>query len=205
MKTLKARLTFTEELLGSANNNPDIHEDFIASKSDDTKKTAEEIAAIPAEEKIEESKTVFPRNADGQPIIWDYQVKGFLKDACGVLRTVSGTKSSKVKAFKKYIDGRIFPQPRQIPINFAPDGKYESGEYIGSCQRPLRASTAQGERVALANSETVKPGAWIDIEVMMLADEDEDWVKELLEYGALRGLGQWRNSGKGRFSVEYLS
>ena len=44
MKTLKARLTFTEELLGSANNNPDIHEDFIASKSDDTKKTAAMLA-----------------------------------------------------------------------------------------------------------------------------------------------------------------
>lgn len=196
MKTLKVKITFTEELLGSANNNPEIHEDFIASKSDDTKKTAEEVAAIPAEEKIEESRTVFPRGEDGEPIIWDYQIKGFFKDACGVLRTVSGTKSSKVKAFKKYIDGRVFPQPRRIKI-------HDIGE-IGSCQRPLRASTAQGERIALANSETISAGAWCEFEILLLADEDEAWIKELLEYGKLRGLGQWRNSGKGRFEVEYL-
>jgi hypothetical protein len=27
-------------------------------------------------------------------------------------------------------------------------------------------------------------------------------VEEWLEYGELRGLGQWRNSGKGRFTAE---
>lgn len=196
MKSLKVKLTFTENLLGSANNDPEIHENFIASKSDDTKKTAEEIAAIPAEEKIEESRTVFPRNADGQPIIWDYQIKGFFKDACAILKTIKGSESSKVKAFKKYIDGRIFPQPRQITIH--------TDDEIGSCQRPLRASTPQGERVALANSEEIKAGAWIECEILMLADEDEKWVKEMLDYGKLKGLGQWRNSGKGRFEVEYL-
>ena len=29
-------------------------------------------------------------------------------------------------------------------------------------------------------------------------------VKEWLSYGKLRGLGQWRNSGKGRFLCEIL-
>lgn len=196
MRTLKVKITFTEELLGSANNNPEIHEDFIASKSDDTKKTAEEVAAIPAKEKIEESRTVFPRGNDGEPIIWDYQIKGFFKDACGVLKTVKGTKSEKVKAYKKYIDGRIFPQPRQIKINGITE--------VGSCQRPLRGQTAQGERIALANSETINAGSWAEFEILMLADEDEAWVREMLEYGALKGLGQWRNSGKGRFTVDYI-
>lgn len=33
-------------------------------------------------------------------------------------------------------------------------------------------------------------------------DAHEKAVLEWLEYGQLRGIGQWRNSGKGRFSYE---
>jgi hypothetical protein len=29
-------------------------------------------------------------------------------------------------------------------------------------------------------------------------------VKEWLDYGELRGLGQWRNSGKGKFKWEEI-
>jgi hypothetical protein len=202
METLKVKLTFTEEILGSANNDPHIHEKFIASKSEDSKKTAEEVEAVSTEEKIEEQKTIFPKMADGTPFIYDYQIKGFFKDASGILRTVPKTLSSKVKAYKKYIDGRIFVEPRQIPFVFGEP--YADGKYISSCQRPLRASTPQGERNSLANSESIKAGASIEFEVKCLNEEDIDWVKELLEYGKLRGLGQWRNSGKGRFKVEYL-
>ncbi len=32
----------------------------------------------------------------------------------------------------------------------------------------------------------------------------ESLVREWLTYGRLRGLGQWRNSGKGRFTFEEL-
>ena len=204
MKTLKVKITFTEELLGSANNDPHIHERFIASKSEDDVKIKEEVEAISVDEEIETTKTVFPRTADGRPFVYDYQIKGFFKDSCGVLRTLPKTESSKIKAYKKLIDGRIFPEPRQIVIEYAEDGKYDNGEYISSCQRPLRASTPQGERNSLANSECIKAGASCTFDIVLLADEDEKWVKEMLEYGRLRGLGQWRNSGKGRFTVEYI-
>lgn len=30
-------------------------------------------------------------------------------------------------------------------------------------------------------------------------------VLEWLDYGKLRGIGQWRNSGKGRFTYQILS
>ena len=104
------------------------------------------------------------------------------------------TKSGKLKAYKKIIDGLVFVTPRKIPIMF--DGK------VGSCQRPLRAMTAQGERVALANSESVPIGAYIDIKISLLDPALEGVVLEWLDYGQLRGIGQWRNSGKGRFSYE---
>ena len=40
--------------------------------------------------------------------------------------------------------------------------------------------------------------------MLVMADELVPAVKEWLSYGKLRGLGQWRNSGKGRFCCEIL-
>lgn len=196
MHTLKARLTFTEEILGTASNNPEIHSEYIASKAPDAKKIEEEVEAIGVEEVIEKSMTVFPRNEEGTPILWDYQIKGFIKDATGVLKRVPGTKASGVKAFKKEIDGLLFVFPRMIPLNMPSE--------LGTCERPLRASTAQGERVALANSETAPAGTTIDIEIQCMTKAMYDLTKECLDYGILRGIGQWRNSGKGRFRWEEI-
>lgn len=39
----------------------------------------------------------------------------------------------------------------------------------------------------------------------MDAVEDAETVREWLDYGALRGLFQWRNSGKGRFEWEEVA
>ena len=99
-----------------------------------------------------------------------------------------------MKAYKKIIDGCIFPQPRKIEIHM-------NGE-MGNCQRPLRAQTAQGERIALANSEAVPAGSWIEFTVECLEDKHAAAVREWLNYGRYKGLGQWRNSGKGRFTWE---
>lgn len=194
MKEMKVKLTLTEEILGTASNNPEIHSEFIASKAPDAQSREEEIEAIGVNAEVEKSMTVFPRDENGNPIFWDYQVKGFFKDACGMLRKVSKTKSSGIKAYKKEIDGLIFVQERQIPFI------YEGN--MGNCQRPLRAQTAQGERISLANSETIPVGATLEFTVECLVDSDMDAVREWLDYGRRRGLGQWRNSGKGRFTWE---
>lgn len=197
MHTLKVKLTFQEEILGTASNNPEIHSEFIASKAQDAMKIEEEVAAIGVEEVIEKSMTVFPRNPDGVPILYDYQIKGFFKDACGVLRRVTGSKSSKVKAYKKEIDGLVFVAPRMIPLTIP-------GGQLGTCERPLRAQTAQGDRVALANSETAPAGTTIEFEIQCLTKDMYNLMTELLDYGTLRGIGQWRNSGKGRFHWEEI-
>lgn len=135
--------------------------------------------------------TVFHRTEDGKPMLWDYQIKGFFKNSCSALRKVTGTESNKIKAYKKEIDGLIFIQERKIPFIMA-------GE-IGNCQRPLRASTAQGERVALANSESVPAGSEVVFTIQCLHDAHMKAVIEWLDYGRLNGIGQWHNSGKGRF------
>ena len=195
MKTIKIRITTTEEMLGTASADPELHTTYIASKAPDAPSLEEEVAAVGVEEVAEKAMTVFPR-VNGQPIMWDYQMKGFFKDACGVLRKVTGNESSKIKAFKKEIDGLIFVSPRAIPIKITGD--------VGTCQRPLRASTPQGERIAIASSESIPAGAVLEFEVCCLMDSHEKLIKEWMEYGKLRGLGQWRNSGKGRFNYEII-
>lgn len=194
-KILKVRVTMFEEILGTASANPEIHEEFIASKAPDAPSREEEVAAVGADEVFEKGMTVFPR-ANGKPIAWDYQWKGFFKDACGCLRKIPGSACEKIKAYKKEIDGLIFVEPRAIPIRF--DGE------MGICQRPLRGQTAQGERIALASSESITAGAVMEFEIRMLLPAHEKAVREMLNYGQLRGFGQWRNSGKGRFRYEIL-
>jgi len=115
------------------------------------------------------------------------------KDSCSLLRRADDTLSKKMKAYKKEIDGNIFVAPRKIELQLPPRG------FIGDCQRPLRAQTAQGERVALAHSETVPEGTIMEFKVMVMRKELLDAVIEWLDYGEYHGFGQWRNSGKGAF------
>lgn len=194
MKEIKVKLTFTEPVLGTCPGDPDIYRSFVASNSPDAATMEDEIAAIGVDGVVEKGKTIFPKLDDGTPFFYDYQIKGFFKDSCGSLRKVKGTHSSKIKAYKKEIDGLIFVSPRHIEIQY-------TGE-MTTCQRPLRAATPMGERIALANSEEIPAGAVLEFEVTCLVDEHVELVKEWLEYGQLRGLGQWRNSGKGRFTCK---
>ena len=196
MKELKVRLTFIEPILGTCPSNGDVYRDFIASKAPDASTIEDEVAAIGADAVVDRGMTVFPRLDDGTPYLYDYQIKGFFKDTCGGLRKVKGTESEKIKAYKKEIDKLIFPSPRCIPILF--DGE------IGECQRPLRAQTAQGERVSLAISEEIPAGATIEFSITLLNDGNEKAVREWLDYGKFSGIGQWRNSGHGRFTWEEL-
>ena len=113
-----------------------------------------------------------------------------------MLRRADEGRSKKLKAYKKEIDGLVFVNPRKIPLEI-PEGKQ-----MGRCQRPLRAQTAQGERVALSDSETVPAGTTQHFDVVLLKEEHAPLIVEWLEYGYLHGTGQWRNSGKGRFVYE---
>ena len=208
MKKLKIKITLTEFMLGMSPNNEDIYAEFIASKAPDAPKMEEEIESIGVDAVVEKGLTVFPRNENGEPIMWDYQMRGFFKDACGMLSRVGGkggngkkapkNESGKMRAFKKIIDGLIFVNPRQIVIHLP------EGCEIDYYQRPLRAMTMQGERIALAISERIPAGSWMECEIVCLEDSHLAAVLEWLDYGQLRGIGQWRNSGAGRFTYEII-
>jgi len=188
-------LTLTERILGTVPKSKEIYQDHVQSKAADLgdEQAAEELNTV--EHTEEKGWTGFHQSGDG-PIIYDYVLKGFLKDACGMLRRASGTRSSKLTAYKKVIDGLVFIGPRQIPLEL-PDGAEMS-----VLERPLRAQTAQGERVTLARSDTCPAGTKLQFVVTVLGTVKEPLLREWFDYGELRGLGQWRNSGYGSFTYE---
>ena len=98
--------------------------------------------------------------------------------------------------YKKAIDKLIFVKPRKILLNMA-------GE-MSFCERPLRGQTMRGERIALARSEQAPVGTSIECEIIVLNDKLWDYIKRWLDYGVLQGMGQWRNSGMGRFDWQEL-
>lgn len=200
---MRVRLTFTDEVLATQPADKDIHASYISSKAPDAKSKAEEIEAIGVEEFIEKGKTVFPRTEDGTPLIWAYQIKGFFKAAAKTLHDVKNTHSSKLTGYLKRVDRDVFVFPtieeragRKIP--------FENYGEIHDCQRPLRASTPQGERVAISDSEAIDPGAQIEFDIEWFEDKQmsEALICEWLDYGKYSGLLQWRNAGKGTFTWE---
>lgn len=199
---MKINITLIEQMLGSKPADPEVFATFIASKAPDGDKRKEEIETAEARE--ESGTTVFHRK-DGKIGIWDYQIKGFFKDACAAMKQADDSVSKKIKAHKSKIDQLIFVTPRFIPLIIPDGGK------VGICERPLRAETMMGPRVTLARSETVPAGTTLEVDVVTLASKigkgddavnAEDCILEWLNYGQLRGLGQWRNSGMGRFTFE---
>ena len=208
MKKVNVKITFLEGILGTSSADPEIYTRFIGAKAPDAVSVEEEVEALGAESIVERGTTVFPRDDDGTPFLYDYQIKGFFKDACSMLSRLSekdpetGKKkkakneSGKLTAYKKAIDGLIFVEPRKIHL--------ESPRPVTICQRPLRAQTAQGERVALSSSEELPAGTTVTMTIICMDDSHWKAVKEWLDYGLFRGIGQWRNSGKGRFAWEVL-
>lgn len=199
MEKMTVRLTFTEMVLGTASANPELHREYIASKSPDAATIEDEVAAIGVDAAEEKAMTIFPKE-DGKPFLYDYQIKGFFKNACKAMREVDKSASSKLKAYKTKIDNLVFVLDRKIFFQ-NPDG---GDVVIGNLQRPLRASTAQGERIALANSESVPAGTQVEFTIATLTPDLMNQVKEWLDYGVLNGIGQWHNSGCGRFTWELI-
>jgi len=189
---MKVELEFTEPLLGTLPGDKNLAEEYILSKHPEDIQDDEQESLI---EEMEKSSSYFARNAANNTILWDYQIKGFFKDACSIMQRV--IKVDELRAHKKIIDGLIFVAPRQLEMRL-------SGELYFT-ERPLRIQTPKGDRTALARSETAPAGTKIQIEILLLKPDLKKYVINWLDYGILRGLGQWRNSGMGRFKWREIS
>ena len=194
MQKYRLTVTLTEPILGSQPQR-DVATDFLRKKAIDAGAEAEDvdetIASIP--EELEKGTTGFHRGPEGQLVLWNYQIKGFIKEAGGVF---NGVNVEKVKNLRSKIAATVFVSPRLIPLA-TPVQEPTINE------RPLRAMTMQGPRVSLARSEELPAGVSFTCEIAVLKPEvTEALLRELLDYGQFQGLGQWRSGGFGTFSYE---
>jgi hypothetical protein len=203
---LKVKLTLLEQMLGTIPKDKEVYSSFIVTKMREDlehgvitqeqfdEKGKEELETI--DEKEEKGWTGFHTDKLGL-FIYDYMIRGFLKNSGLVLKDQASVKNAKSK-----IDKYVFVFPRQLRLlrKGKPITKPE-----GVLERPLRAMTPQGPRVTLARSDYVNAGTTIDCTLRILETPEINvkYVKELFEYGQLSGLGQFRNGSYGRFKVEY--
>jgi len=197
---MKYQIEFSEPLLGTLSGNKEIAEEFINSKHPEGH--SEEESEMHPDEELEKSSTIFARDGD-KLMLWDYQFKGFLKEACEQMISSETMTKEELKnykltqyLYKRTIDKQIFVMPRRIHLTL-PEGA--KTEFI---ERPLRGQTMRGERICLARSESVPAGTKVDIEILCLNTKLEKFIPQWLKYGALLGMGQWRSSGMGRFSFK---
>ena len=209
ISTRKYILTGKNPMLGSCPANAEIYKNFIANKIADLHKGEEEASMLPTPEQLNEEEdkirqqgfTVFLRDGDNL-VISGHVVKGFFKAALTTLKGQLNIGSPKSK-----IDELLFVGENYIPLTRKDGTPITKPDRI--CERSLRAETMQGPRVSLAASEMVDE--W-QIEVTLTLVENQGsakskpltWeaVEDCLNYGALKGLGQWRNSGLGSFTFE---
>jgi len=199
---LKVEVEFTNEVLGTLSGTSEITKEFIASKHPDGVQQ-DEIEALGVDEEVSKKSTVFPRDKDGNIVIYDYQIKGMIKGACYAMIHSGNFTDAKLKKYrltnylyKKTIDTQIFVKPRQIIVQL-PEGV--DANKLPFCERPLRAETMRGERIALARSETIPAGSKISFEIVTFNQDLMPLIKEWLDSGEYLGFLQWRSSGKGSF------
>lgn len=183
-----------EPIMGTVPKDPDIYRNYIAMK-----KNGKGELFIPCDDMIEEETGTVPV-ADVEKSGWtgfhtdekgcflyNYAILGFLKEAGNILKEQLGIKNLKSK-----IDQYVFVEPRRLYLKEKPDGWLE---------RPLRGMTMQGPRVTLVRSDYINEGTKFSARIRVLENKEikEHVIREILDYGQYRGLGQFRNGSYGRF------
>lgn len=190
----KVSIELQEPVLGTVPKNKEVYASYIATRAQKLENGAEEIATV--QEVEEKGWTGFHQDETGI-FVYDYYIRGFLKNAANVLKEQTGIKNSRSK-----IDNLVFVFPRRN--YWSRDGKIlKSAD--GVIERPLRAQTMQGPRVTLARSDYLSEGSSLEFEIRVIQGKekiDKGFLESILDYGQLCGLGQFRNGSYGRFSYK---
>lgn len=197
----RIKIIFIEEILGSCTSDPEIYSTYIADQASEMDRKAEIEALGGPDEAIEQGTTRFLM-VDDRPALSNHTWLGLFKEKCGFLKmTFPTSTSNSVSNYRKKLDNGI-GFTTKFSILVTPKGKSTSIN-----QRSLRASTAQGERIALASSITCPAGTRTRFTVLATDKTFLDVIEEALNLGRVFcGTGQWRGSGKkGRFLWEELA
>lgn len=250
MVLYNACFTFTEPVLGTTPMNQQIYKDYIESKR---KEDAGDDESGTVENREERGWTGFHREPDehhldehpatgarpiaklGRLFVYDYTIRGFLKESGNALRQCG---AHDVKAWKTKIDQFVFAHPRRIffidtnphkhglvaaggcgheptpAVVLAQAGigaeaarrPQEACWYVHAAhevfERPLRADTPQGPRVALARSDLLRAGVRLPFVLKNIWPRvfTEDLLNLIFQRGELLGYGQFRTGSYGRFT-----
>jgi hypothetical protein len=184
--TYRWEFTLIERLLGTVPKHRDVYERFIAKHDPD----------VGDDELIEDLEdagwTSFYRDEDGRPVLFDYQLKGFLKEVGNILKDQLG-----IKNLRSHIENTVYVRPRRLVLGEEVDGDFS---------RPLRAMTMQGPRVSVRRSDFMEAGrsytVWLD--VLKGSKVTKEVLEAIIDFGKVRGIGQWRNGSYGRFDGKLI-
>lgn len=208
VKTYRYRLTGMTRLLAAQAANPDVRSEFIASKAEKLGKGEDETAHLPEESLDKKNLTVFLRD-EGALCISDYVIKGFLKEALGAIKSQVGIANHASKVDNYVLIEGTGSNPEYLHITKRGQDMTEPDKVL---ERPLRAMTMQGPRVSVTASEMVGPGWEIEFDLTIMENAKTpkscaltgEVIERALEYGAFKGLGQWRNAQNGRFTFKRI-
>lgn len=197
-------VTFTNDILGSVSRNKEVYTEWIKSKGPEGADEEPDFLE-------EKSWTGFYVDENtGKPYLMDYQWRGFIKEAAaqnpevlGLRRKKAGTEAefASSRTIKGWVDGKIFVRPRRV--------EFLGGEIkkdLDVFERPLRAETMRGPRIALAKSDVVPAGVKSHFEIHALKNGElnEEKLQNLMDYGQYKGMGQFRNGGWGTFEAKVM-
>lgn len=190
------RLDFYEDLLGSVPDTQKVYEEYVQGRARaNGKYVRDELETL----SVARDKTDFHRLGN-TPILYEYVIKGYLKESCAHLRGVGGKNhSTELTAYKTLINSAILIKPRRIPLQLAAGPTFDFA-------RILRGDTAQGPRTLPVCSGAAKAGTWLEFEMHILGNRITEAVLcEWFDHAAWVGLGQWRSGGWGRFDYQLTS
>lgn len=118
-----------------------------------------------------------------------------MKEAARSLRRATGSRISNMAAYKQKLTTLLFIEQRYIKL-LLPDGaEIETFTHI------VRGETPKGPRVAPTTSLRCPADTLFDCCISVLGEAiKEADLRELLDFGALQGMGKWRSGGWGRFT-----
>jgi len=193
---LRVELTFTERLLGSVAPGKEQYEEFILGRlpAEEQEEALDELETVP--EEGQPNLTTFHQDPELGLILYNYVIKGFLKQALEVLQETGSVR--RIPRYKHRIDSLVFVEPRKLPLGKSePDGQFE---------RSLRVLTRRGPRTLISVSDYVEAGTKLKFKVYVFPNPhiSLDLIRECLDYGRWKGLGQWNSADWGRFTWREL-
>lgn len=202
LETRTYRLKGITPILGGMPASKAVYTEFIASKAPNPHDDDEIIENL--REREEKGITVFARNNRDQICILGRHLKGYMKEALMALKA-----QYDIGSLKNKIDTLFFVDPLFIPFKRGDEYIIDEDDML---ERPLRAETAQGPRVALQSSEMILDPWEVVFEVTLFPNNGSakkqnlcwEAVELALDYGAYHGIGQWRNGDYGKFIWERI-